>query len=32
LIRDFDPFSDAVEFGKELIPWIRDKVRQRDEA
>ena len=32
LIRGFDPFSDAVEFGKELIPWIRDKVRQRDEA
>jgi alkanesulfonate monooxygenase len=32
LIRGFDPFNDAVEFGKELIPWIRDKVRQRDEA
>ena len=32
LIRGFDPFGDAVEFGKELIPWIRDKVRQRDEA
>lgn len=32
LIRGFDPFNDAVEFGKELIPWIRDKVRQRDAA
>ena len=32
LIRGFDPFNDAVEFGKELIPWIRDKIRQRDDA
>ncbi|MEC7560971.1 MAG: LLM class flavin-dependent oxidoreductase [Pseudomonadota bacterium] len=32
LIRGFDPFNDAVEFGKELIPWIRDKIRQRDEG
>ncbi len=32
LIRGFDPFSDAIEFGKELIPWIRDKVLQRDQG
>tara|TARA_B100000900_G_scaffold405151_1_gene414370 strand:- start:371 stop:1438 length:1068 start_codon:yes stop_codon:yes gene_type:complete len=32
LIRGFDPFNDAIEFGKELIPWIRDKVRQRDQG
>ena len=32
LIRGFDPFQDAIEFGEELIPAIRDKVRQRDAA
>jgi alkanesulfonate monooxygenase len=32
LIRGFDPFEDAKTYGEELIPWIRDKVRQRDAA
>ena len=30
LIRGFDPFADAKTYGEELIPWIRDKVKQRD--
>jgi alkanesulfonate monooxygenase len=30
LIRGFDPFVDAVEFGKELIPRIRALVAERD--
>lgn len=30
LIRGFDPFADAVEFGRELIPAIREKVATRD--
>jgi alkanesulfonate monooxygenase len=32
LIRGFDPFEDAKTYGEELIPWVRDKVRQRDAA
>jgi alkanesulfonate monooxygenase len=32
LIRGFDPFEDAIEFGRELIPWIRQKVAERDAA
>lgn len=32
LIRGFDPFNDAVEYGKELIPQIREKVAARDAA
>ena len=32
LIRGFDPFEDAVEYGRELIPWIREKVAARDAA
>jgi alkanesulfonate monooxygenase len=32
LIRGFDPFEDAVEYGRELIPWIRQKVAARDET
>ena len=32
LIRGFDPFEDAKTYGEELIPWIREKVKQRDEA
>jgi alkanesulfonate monooxygenase len=32
LIRGFDPFEDAKTYGEELIPWIRDKVRQIDAA
>jgi len=30
LIRGFDPFEDTIEFGRELIPWIRQKVAERD--
>ena len=30
LIRGFDPFNDAIEYGKELIPSIRSKIAQRD--
>ena len=30
LIRGFDPFVDAAEFGKELIPRIRALVAERD--
>jgi alkanesulfonate monooxygenase len=30
LIRGFDPFADAKEFGKELIPHIRSLVVERD--
>lgn len=32
LIRGFDPFEDAVQYGRELIPWIRQKVADRDAA
>ncbi|HEY7465064.1 MAG TPA: LLM class flavin-dependent oxidoreductase [Dehalococcoidia bacterium] len=32
LIRGFDPFEDTIEFGRELIPWIRQKVAERDAA
>jgi alkanesulfonate monooxygenase len=32
LIRGFDPFADAEEFGKELIPRIRALVAERDSA
>jgi alkanesulfonate monooxygenase len=32
LIRGFDPFEDTVEYGRELIPWIRQKIADRDEA
>lgn len=32
LIRGFDPFIDAVEFGKELIPRIRALVAERDRS
>ena len=32
LIRGFDPFNDAIEYGKELIPQIREKVAARDAA
>ena len=30
LIRGFDPFNDAIEYGKELIPSIREKIADRD--
>ncbi len=32
LIRGFDPFADAAEFGKELIPRIRALVAERDQS
>ena len=32
LIRGFDPFEDTIEYGRELIPWIRQKVADRDAA
>jgi alkanesulfonate monooxygenase len=32
LIRGFDPFEDAIEYGQELIPCIRQKVAERDAA
>ena len=32
LIRGFDPFADAEEFGKELIPCIRALVAERDRS
>jgi alkanesulfonate monooxygenase len=32
LIRGFDPFEDTIEFGRELIPAIRQKVAERDAA
>jgi alkanesulfonate monooxygenase len=32
LIRGFDPFNDAIEYGNELIPQIREKVAARDVA
>jgi alkanesulfonate monooxygenase len=32
LIRGFDPFEDTIEFGRELIPCIRQKVAERDAA
>lgn len=32
LIRGFDPFNDAIEYGNELIPQIREKVAARDAA
>ncbi len=30
LIRGFDPYNDTIEFGKELIPCIRETIKQRD--
>jgi alkanesulfonate monooxygenase len=30
LIRGFDPYDDAVDFGRELIPRVREAVRQRE--
>jgi alkanesulfonate monooxygenase len=32
LIRGFDPFEDTIEYGRELIPCIREKVAERDAA
>ena len=30
LIRGFDPFDDAIDFGRELIPRVREEVRRRE--
>jgi alkanesulfonate monooxygenase len=32
LIRGFDPYDDAVEYGRELIPLVRAEVARRDAA
>lgn len=32
LIRGYDPYDDAIDYGRELIPLVRDEVRRRDEA
>ena len=32
LIRGFDPYNDAIEYGRELIPAIRERIAQRDTA
>jgi alkanesulfonate monooxygenase len=32
LIRGFDPYGDTIEFGRELIPALRDKIAARDRA
>lgn len=32
LIRGFDPYNDAVDFGRELIPRVREAVREREAA
>jgi alkanesulfonate monooxygenase len=30
LIRGFDPYNDAIDFGRELIPRVREEVRRRE--
>jgi alkanesulfonate monooxygenase len=30
LIRGFDPYDDAIDFGRELIPRVREEVRRRE--
>ena len=32
LIRGFDPLEDAVDYGRELIPLVRDEVARREAA
>ena len=32
LLRGFDPVNDAADYGRELIPMIREKVAARDAA
>ncbi len=32
LIRGFDPLPDAIDYGRELIPMVRDEVARRDAA
>jgi alkanesulfonate monooxygenase len=30
LIRGFEPFEDAIEYGRELIPMVRAEVAKRE--
>jgi len=30
LIRGFDPYNDAIDYGRELIPRVRERVRARE--
>ncbi|HHT9012648.1 TPA: LLM class flavin-dependent oxidoreductase, partial [Burkholderia cenocepacia] len=32
LIRGFDPLEDAIDYGRELIPRVRNAVAERDAA
>ncbi|MBV8138000.1 MAG: LLM class flavin-dependent oxidoreductase [Deltaproteobacteria bacterium] len=32
LIRGFDPLEDAIDYGRELIPFVRDEVARREAA
>jgi alkanesulfonate monooxygenase len=32
LIRGFDPLEDAIEYGRELIPLVREQAAQRERA
>jgi alkanesulfonate monooxygenase len=32
LIRGFDPYDDAIDYGRELIPLVRQEIAQRDAA
>ena len=32
LIRGYDPLEDAIDYGRELIPLVREEVRRRDAA
>lgn len=32
LIRGFDPLGDAEIYGREIIPLVRDRVAQREDA
>ncbi|MNL86743.1 hypothetical protein D3C87_2155810 [compost metagenome] len=32
LIRGFDPLNDAIAYGRDLIPLVRELVAQRDAA
>jgi len=32
LIRGYDPYDDAIDYGRELIPRVREGVAERDRA
>jgi alkanesulfonate monooxygenase len=32
LIRGYDPYDDAIDYGRYLLPLVREEVRRRDEA